>query len=61
MPTRTQQSDILTCAYASHGDTKHILLLPSDPNEFFEFGYKAFDYAEKFQTPIMVLSDLELE
>ncbi len=60
MPTRTQQSDILTCAYASHGDTKHILLLPSDPNECFEFGYKAFDYAEKFQTPIMVLSDLDI-
>jgi 2-oxoglutarate ferredoxin oxidoreductase subunit alpha len=60
MPTRTQQSDILSCAYASHGDTKHMILLPADPNECFEFGYKSFDYAELFQTPIMVLSDLDI-
>ncbi|MGI9312302.1 MAG: 2-oxoacid:acceptor oxidoreductase family protein, partial [Alphaproteobacteria bacterium] len=60
MPTRTQQSDLITCAYASHGDTKQILLLPSDPHECFEFGYKSFDLAEQLQTPIMVLSDLDI-
>ena len=60
MPTRTQQSDLMTCAYASHGDTKQILLLPSDPYECFEFGYKSFDLAEQLQTPIMVLSDLDI-
>ncbi|MEL0070900.1 MAG: 2-oxoacid:acceptor oxidoreductase subunit alpha [Betaproteobacteria bacterium] len=60
MPTRTQQSDILSCAYASHGDTKQILLIPSDPKECFDFGYLAFDYAEKFQTPVFVMSDLDI-
>ena len=60
MPTRTQQSDILSCAYASHGDTKHILLFPCDPNECFQFSLKSFDYAEILQTPIIVLSDLDI-
>src|SRR5277367_4877431 len=60
MPTRTQQGDILSCAYASHGDTKHILLFPSNPGECFEFAVKAFDLAERFQTPVMMLSDLDI-
>ena len=60
MPTRTQQSDILTCAYASHGDTKHVLLIPSTPSECFEFAAEAFDLADRLQTPIIVLSDLDL-
>jgi 2-oxoglutarate ferredoxin oxidoreductase subunit alpha len=60
MPTRTQQSDILACAYASHGDTKHILLFPSNPNECFHFAAKAFDLAERFQTPVIMLSDLDI-
>jgi 2-oxoglutarate ferredoxin oxidoreductase subunit alpha len=60
MPTRTQQGDILSCAYASHGDTKHILLFPSNPNECFHLAVKAFDLAEKFQTPVMMLSDLDI-
>jgi len=60
MPTRTQQADLLLCAYASHGDTKHILLFPSDPAECFEFAVKAFDLAERFQQPVMVLSDLDI-
>lgn len=60
MPTRTQQADILECAYASHGDTKHILLFPADPAECFEFMVKAFDLAEKFQTPVIMLSDLDI-
>lgn len=60
MPTRNQQSDLLLCAFASHGDTNHILLFPSNPLECFEMAYKAFDYAERFQTPILVLSDLEI-
>jgi 2-oxoglutarate/2-oxoacid ferredoxin oxidoreductase subunit alpha len=60
MPTRTQQADLLLCAYASHGDTKHILLFPSDPAECFEFAVKAFDIAERFQTPVMVLTDLDI-
>jgi 2-oxoglutarate ferredoxin oxidoreductase subunit alpha len=60
MPTRTQQGDILSCAYASHGDTKHILLFPSSPNECFHFAVKSFDLAEKFQTPVMMLSDLDI-
>jgi 2-oxoglutarate ferredoxin oxidoreductase subunit alpha len=60
MPTRTQQADILACAYASHGDTKHILLFPCNPNECFQFAVKAFDLAEKFQTPVMMLSDLDI-
>ena len=60
MPTRTQQSDILICAYASHGDTKHVLLLPEDPNECFEFGALAFDLADRLQTPVFVMLDLEI-
>jgi len=60
MPTRTQQSDILACAYASHGDTKQVLLFPSTPGECFDFGALAFDLAERLQTPIIVMSDLDL-
>jgi 2-oxoglutarate ferredoxin oxidoreductase subunit alpha len=60
MPTRTQQSDVLTCAYASHGDTKHVLLFPEDPRESFEFGAKAFDLAERLQTPVFVMLDLDI-
>jgi len=60
MPTRTQQSDILTCAYASHGDTKHVLLLPADPNECFEFAALSFDLADRLQTPIFVMLDLDI-
>lgn len=60
MPTRTQQSDLLACAYASHGDTKHPLLFPCDPRECFEMTIAAFDLAERLQTPIMVMSDLDL-
>jgi 2-oxoglutarate ferredoxin oxidoreductase subunit alpha len=60
MPTRTQQSDITLCAYASHGDTKHVLLFPSNPTECFSMGADAFDLAERLQTPIMVLSDLDI-
>ena len=60
MPTRTQQSDLLSCAYASHGDTKHIMLIPSDPKECFEFAVEAFELAERYQTPVIVLLDLDL-
>jgi 2-oxoglutarate ferredoxin oxidoreductase subunit alpha len=60
MPTRTQQSDILSCAFASHGDTKHVLLFPSDPGECFTMAQEAFDLAERLQTPVMVLSDLDI-
>jgi 2-oxoglutarate ferredoxin oxidoreductase subunit alpha len=60
MPTRTQQSDILTCAFASHGDTKHILLFPGNPTECFDMAVKAFDLAEHFQTPVIMLSDLDI-
>jgi 2-oxoglutarate ferredoxin oxidoreductase subunit alpha len=60
MPTRTQQSDILSCAYASHGDTKHVLLFPADPHECFTTAIQAFDLAERLQTPVMVLSDLDI-
>ena len=60
MPTRTQQGDILLCAYASHGDTKHILLFPANPRECFELAVKAFDLAERFQTPVFMLSDLDI-
>jgi 2-oxoglutarate/2-oxoacid ferredoxin oxidoreductase subunit alpha len=60
MPTRVQQSDILTCAYASHGDTKHVLLFPASPAECFEMAATAFDLAEHFQTPVFVLSDLDI-
>jgi 2-oxoglutarate ferredoxin oxidoreductase subunit alpha len=60
MPTRTQQADILACAYASHGDTKHVLLFPEDPRECFEFGALSFDLADRLQTPIFVLLDLDI-
>ena len=60
MPTRTQQSDILLCAYASHGDTKHVLLFPEDPYETFEFGALAFDLADRLQTPVFVMLDLDI-
>ncbi len=60
MPTRTQQGDILMCAYASHGDTKHILLFPANPGECFEFAPRCFDLAERFQTPVFLLSDLDI-
>lgn len=60
MPTRTQQGDILLCAYASHGDTKHICLYPADPKEAFEMAADAFDLSERFQTPVLVLSDLDI-
>jgi len=60
MPTRTQQSDILSCAYASHGDTKHVLLFPANPTECFSMGAQAFDLAERLQTPVMVMSDLDI-
>ncbi len=60
MPTRTQQSDILSCAYASHGDTKHVLLFPASPTECFAMGAEAFDLAERLQTPVMVMSDLDI-
>lgn len=60
MPTRTQQSDITAAAYASHGDTKHVLLFPSTPKECFDQTADAFDLAERLQTPIMLMSDLDL-
>jgi 2-oxoglutarate ferredoxin oxidoreductase subunit alpha len=60
MPTRTQQGDLMMCAYASHGDTRHICLYPSDPREAFELAVNAFDLAERFQTPVFVLSDLDI-
>jgi 2-oxoglutarate ferredoxin oxidoreductase subunit alpha len=60
MPTRTQQCDILCCAYASHGDTKHVLLFPEDPAEAFDFGAEAFDLADRLQTPIFVMLDLDI-
>jgi 2-oxoglutarate/2-oxoacid ferredoxin oxidoreductase subunit alpha len=60
MPTRTQQGDLMLCAYASHGDTRHICLYPSDPREAFEMAVRAFDLAERFQTPVFVLSDLDI-
>jgi 2-oxoglutarate ferredoxin oxidoreductase subunit alpha len=60
MPTRTQQSDILLAAYASHGDTKHVLLLPKDPHECFTLTAEAFDLAERLQTPVFVMMDLDI-
>lgn len=60
MPTRTQQSDLLACAYASHGDTCHIMLLPGDPKECFEMAADAFDVAERLQTAVFVMSDLDI-
>jgi len=60
MPTRTQQADLMSLAYASHGDTKHIVLFPADPGECFEMSVAAFDLAERFQTPVFVASDLDI-
>ena len=60
MPTRTQQGDLLAAAYASHGDTKHPLLFPATPGESFDFAADALDLADRLQTPVIVLSDLEL-
>ncbi len=60
MPTRTQQGDLLSCAFASHGDTRHVLLFPADPAECFTLAVEAFDLAERLQTPVMVLSDLDI-
>ncbi len=60
MPTRTQQSDVLSCAYASHGDTKHVLLFPEDPHECFEMAATALDLADRLQTPIFVMTDLDI-
>src|SRR5215472_1808534 len=60
MPTRTQQTDIVSCAYASHGDTKHVLLLPEDPAETFDFAAIAFDLADRLQTPVFVMMDLDI-
>ncbi|MGB9429055.1 MAG: 2-oxoacid:acceptor oxidoreductase subunit alpha [Gammaproteobacteria bacterium] len=60
MPTRTQQCDLLFCAYASHGDTRHVLLFPADPGECFHMTIAAFDLAERMQTPVFVLSDLDI-
>src|SRR5579885_3218345 len=60
MPTRTQQGDVFECAFASHGDTKHICLFPSNPAECFDFAVKSFDLAERFQTPVFMLSDLDI-
>jgi 2-oxoglutarate ferredoxin oxidoreductase subunit alpha len=60
MPTRTQQADLLSSAWASHGDTKHVLLLPNDPHECFEFTAAALDLAERLQTPVFVMSDLDI-
>jgi len=60
MPTRTQQADIISCAYASHGDTKHVLLFPEDPKECFEFGAKCLDLADRLQTPVFLMTDLDI-
>ena len=60
MPTRTQQSDLLACAYASHGDTKHVMLFPEDPTECFEFAAQAFDLADRLQTPVFLMTDLDI-
>ena len=60
MPTRTQQADLLSLAYASHGDTKHLVLFPANPAECFELAVTAFDLAERFQTPVFVASDLDI-
>src|SRR5437660_10446893 len=60
MPTRTQQADLPSCAYASHGDTKHVLIFPQDPKEAFEFAALSFDLADRLQTPIFVMMDLDI-
>ncbi|MFT4070227.1 2-oxoacid:acceptor oxidoreductase subunit alpha [Paraburkholderia sp.] len=60
MPTRTQQADLIACAYASHGDTKHVLLIPEDPYECFTFSAQALDLADRLQTPVFVMTDLDI-
>jgi 2-oxoglutarate/2-oxoacid ferredoxin oxidoreductase subunit alpha len=60
MPTRTQQADLMSVVYASHGDTKHIALFPADPNECFHFAARSFDVAERFQTPVFLVTDLDI-
>jgi 2-oxoglutarate ferredoxin oxidoreductase subunit alpha len=60
LPTRTSQADVTMAAFLSHGDTRHVVLFPSGVHDCFEFGYKAFDLAERLQTPVLVLSDLDL-
>jgi 2-oxoglutarate ferredoxin oxidoreductase subunit alpha len=60
MPTRTQQSDVMLCAYASHGDTRHPILFPANPHECFEMAVTAFDLADRLQTPVFLLSDLDI-
>jgi 2-oxoglutarate/2-oxoacid ferredoxin oxidoreductase subunit alpha len=60
MPTRTQQGDLLACAYASHGDTRHVCLYPANPEECFYMAVQAFDLAEQLQTPVLVVSDLDI-
>ena len=60
MPTRTQQGDVMLCAYASHGDTRHPILFPANPHECFEMAVAAFDLAERLQTPLFMLSDLDI-
>ncbi len=60
MPTRTQQADVLASAYASHGDTKHVLLFPEDPKECFEFAAEALDLADRLQTPVFLMTDLDI-
>ncbi|MFO1377824.1 MAG: 2-oxoacid:acceptor oxidoreductase subunit alpha [Steroidobacteraceae bacterium] len=60
MPTRTQQCDLMLCAYASHGDTRHVALFPSNPEEAFQFAVKGFDLAERLQTPVFVMLDLDI-
>ena len=60
MPTRTQQCDVMECAYASHGDTRHVCLYPANPEECFYMAVQAFDLAERLQTPVFVLSDLDI-
>jgi len=60
MPTRTQQADLIACAYASHGDTKHVLLFPEDPKECFDFAAAALDLADRLQTPVFLMTDLDI-
>ena len=60
MPTRTQQSDVMSCAYASHGDTKHVLLFPEDPRECFDFAAESLDLADRLQTPVFLMTDLDI-
>jgi len=60
MPTRTQQADLMSLAYASHGDTKHLVLFPANPGEAFEMSVQSFDLAERFQTPVFVATDLDI-